>query len=33
MDPVAAMSIVQDAAVKAVAVEARDRLQKALAAL
>lgn len=33
MDPVAAMSIVQDEAVKAVAVEARDRLEKALAAL
>jgi uncharacterized protein (DUF302 family) len=33
MDPVAAMGIVQDEAVKAVAVEARDRLEKALAAL
>lgn len=33
MDPVAAMSIVHDAAVKAVAVEARDKLEKALAAL
>lgn len=33
MDPVAAMSIVQDEAVKAVAQEARDRLEKALAAL
>lgn len=33
MDPVAAMSIVQDEAVKAVAVEARERLEKALAAL
>lgn len=33
MDPVAAMSIVQDEAVKAVALEARDRLEKALAAL
>ncbi len=33
MDPVAAMSIVQDEAVKAVAIEARDRLEKALAAL
>jgi uncharacterized protein (DUF302 family) len=33
MDPVAAMSIVQDEAVKAVAQEARDRLTKALEAL
>jgi len=33
MDPVAAMSIVQDAAVKAVAQEARDKLEQALAAL
>ncbi len=33
MDPVAAMSIVQDEAVKAVAIEARNRLEKALAAL
>jgi uncharacterized protein (DUF302 family) len=33
MDPVAAMSIVQDEAVKAVAVEARDKLEKALTAL
>jgi uncharacterized protein (DUF302 family) len=33
MDPVAAMSIVRDEAVKAVAVEARERLEKALAAL
>jgi len=33
MDPVAAMSIVQDEAVKAVAQEARDKLTKALEAL
>lgn len=33
LDPVAAMGIVQDEAVKAVAVEARERLEKALAAL
>lgn len=33
LDPVAAMGIVQDEAVKAVAAEARDRLEKALAAL
>jgi len=33
MDPVAAMSIVQDDAVKAVAQEARDKLTKALEAL
>ena len=33
LDPVAAMSIVQDEAVKAVAQEARQRLEKALAAL